>query len=133
MGVQMFRSIVLASAAASLALFSFNVSAQSAVTRDGVATTVLQACNGERASCVSTVTALLSEYGDARCRPEDRLVAQGIADAIVKLSEANTDLAVDLTTLVIQRGSDCFELAFAEVVDGSGTAEIDDPTAGSPG
>lgn len=80
---------------------------------------------------MAAVDNVLSQFGK-RCRVEDRIAAQGLADAVLAISQTNTDLAVDISKQVILKAKNCFQTAYAEILDGTGTAAVE-AQSGSPG
>lgn len=97
-----------------------------AVTRSEVASTVTQACSSGGSGCMATVNSVLDQFGK-RCRVEDRVAAQGLADAVLAISQTNTDLAVEVSKQVVRRANNCFQVAYGEILDGTGTASVTGP------
>lgn len=117
-----------------------------AVTRGEVASTVTQACSSGGSGCMAAVDGVLNQFGK-RCRVEDRIAAQGLADAVLAISQTNTDLAVEVSKQVVRKAKNCFQVAYGEILDGTGTASVNTgpdltdsgppesgpPESGSPG
>lgn len=125
-----------------VASFGISATAAHAVTRSEVATTVTQACGSGGSGCMAAVNSVLDQFGK-RCRVEDRVAAQGLADAVLAISQTNTDLAVEISKTVVMRAKNCFQVAYGEILDGTGTAAVGNltpegrdsspPESGSPG
>ena len=102
-----------------------------AASRSEVANTITQACGNGGSGCMAAVDGVLSQFGK-RCRVEDRAAAQGLADAVMAISQTNTDLAVEISKQVVVKAKNCFQVAFGEVLDGTGTASVDSTTENGP-
>lgn len=72
---------------------------------------------------MAAVDSVLDQFGK-RCRIEDRVAAQGLADAVLAISQTNTDLAVEVSKQVVLKAKNCFQMAYGEILDGTGTASV---------
>jgi hypothetical protein len=104
-------------------------------TRGDVSALVSAACEDEEAACIAAVNQQLSAVNLQGCDVGSIGIAQGLADATSAINAKNSALATKMAEAVALNGKQCVQVAFGAVVDGAGTAAVEDtpPVAGSAG
>ena len=139
----MIKLALVSSLLLSAAVFSVEAQAVTAPSRSAVASSLVSACGISTARCLSevrrwiaaeqncgidkTTNQLIKSCG---CTSNRRLIAYGVADAAIAVSETNVELGTRMVEEVARSASICFQSAFAVITDeGGGPGDI----GGSPG
>lgn len=117
----------------SAAVFSVEAQAVTVPSRSAVASSLLSACEISTAKCLSevrrwiaaeqnggidkTTNKLIKSGG---CTANRRLIAYGVADAAIAVSENNVELGTRMAEEVARAASVCFQSAFAQITDSGG-------------
>ena len=122
----------------SAAVFSGEAQAVTAPSRSAVASSLLSACQISTANCLSEVRRWIAAEQNCGidkttnkplkscgCTSNRRLIAYGVADAAIAVSETNVELGTRTVEEVARSASVCFQSAFATITDsGGGTGTI---------
>jgi hypothetical protein len=91
--------------------------------RSDVAAQIKAACaGGASAPCKALIKAQLAAAAKLGNSPAGLAIAQGLADAVADIGQADPASGTELATIVASDGENFVQVAFGAVLDGSGTA-----------
>ena len=110
-------------------------SAQSLNCRTQVSSSIQAVCSGDGSGCINAVKQQLAAAEGAGCGRGGICIAQGLADATSAINVKDPVLATSMAEAVAVNGAQCLQVAYGAVLDGTGTAAIQETprVAGSDG